>query len=67
MTVTEVEMKAELYALESRIYQLEQDMKHMAKVGDLVEVEQHVHGDVYELKDVVIKRIIKYKEVGENG
>ena len=63
--MTDTEIKANLYALESRIYQLEQDMKHMAKVGDLVEVEQHVYGDVYEIKDVVIKRIIKYKEAEE--
>lgn len=65
--MTDTEIKANLYALESRIYQLEQDMKHMATVGDLVEVEHHGYGDVYELKDVVIKRIIKYKEVEENG
>lgn len=65
--MTDTEIKANLYALESRIYQLEQDMKHMAEVGDLVEVEQHVYGDVYELKDVVIKRIIKCKEVEDNG
>jgi len=67
MAETEVKMKERLDALESRIYQLEQDMKHMVKVGDLVEVEQHIYDDVYELKDVVIKGIIKYKEVGENG
>ena len=65
--MTDTEIIANLYALESRIYQLEQDMKHMAKVGDLVEVEQYVYGDVYELKDVVIKRIIKCKEVEDNG
>ena len=65
--MTDTEIKANLYALESRIYQLEQDMKHMAQVGDLVEVEQHVYGDVYEVKDAVIKRIIKYKEVEDNG
>lgn len=67
MAETEIKMKERLDALENRIYQLEQDMKHMATVGDLVEVELHVYGDVYELKDVVIKRIIKYKEVEENG
>lgn len=67
MAETEVKMKERLDALENRIYQLEQDMKRMAKVGDLVEVEQHIYDDVYELKDVVIKRIIKYKEAEENG
>lgn len=65
MAVTEVEMKAKLDILEKRIYQLEQDMKHMVKVGDLVEIERHVYGDVYELKDVVIKRIIRNKEAKE--
>lgn len=65
--MTDTEIKANLLALERRIYQLEQDMKHMAKVGDLVEVEHHVYDDVYELKDVVIKGIIRYKEVEENG
>lgn len=65
MAETEVEMKVKLDVLESRIHQLEQDMKYMAKVGDLVEIERHVYGDVYELKDVVIKRIIRNKEAKE--
>ena len=62
--MTDTEMIADLYALEQRIYQLEQDMKHMANVGDLVEVEWHLYGDVYERRNVVIKDIAKlYREV----
>ena len=57
--MTDTELKANLYALERRIYQLEQDMKHMANVGDLVEVEWHIYGDVYERRNVVIKGIAK--------
>lgn len=55
--MTDTEIKANLYALESRIHQLEQDMKHMAKVGELVEVEWCIYGDVYERRDVVIRGI----------
>lgn len=55
--MTDAEIKANLYALERRIYQLEQDMKHMAKVGDLVEVEWHLYGDVYQLREVVVKGV----------
>lgn len=57
--MTDTEIKANLYALENRIYQLERDMKHMANVGDLVEVDIHLYGDVYERKNVVIKDIAK--------
>ena len=57
--MTDTELKANLYALESRIYQLEQDMKHMANVGDLVEIDLHLYGDVYERRTVVIKDIAK--------
>lgn len=56
--MTDTEMKANLYAHERRIYQLEQDMKHMAKVGDFVEVEWHKYGEVYETRIVEIKRIL---------
>ena len=38
--MTDTEIKANLYALEQRIYQLEQKIKHMADVGDMVEVEK---------------------------
>lgn len=57
--MTDTEIKANLYALERRINQLEQDMKHMANVGDLVEVEWHLYGDVYERRNVVITGIAK--------
>ncbi len=64
--MTDTELKANLYALERRIYQLEQDMKHMANVGDLVEVELHLYGDVYERRTVVIKDIAKvYRGIEE--
>lgn len=33
--MTDTEMKANLYSLEKRIYQLEQKMAHMADVGDM--------------------------------
>jgi hypothetical protein len=56
--MTDTEMKANLYALEKRIYQLEQKIEHMADVGDMVEVEWHIHGDVYETRNVEIKRIL---------
>ena len=57
--MTDTEMKANLYALEQRIYQLEQKMKHMADVGDMVEVEWNLYGDVYERRVVRVKDIIK--------
>ena len=57
--MTDTEMKTNLYLLEKRIYQLEQKIKHMADVGDMVEVEWHLYGDVYETRNVEIKRILK--------
>ena len=57
----DVETTANLYTLERRIRQLEQKIEHMADVGDIVEVEQHLHGNVYSVKNVEIKRIIKKK------
>lgn len=57
--MTDTQIKANLYALEQRIYQLEQKIKHMADVGDMVEVECHLYGDVYETRNVEIKRILK--------
>lgn len=57
----DTETTANLYALEQRIHQLEQKIEHMADVGDIVEVECHIHGDVYERKEVTIKRILKGK------
>ena len=48
--MTDTEIEANLYALEQRVYELEQKIKHMADVGDMVEVEQHLYGDVYEIK-----------------
>ena len=57
--MTDKEMKANLYALEQRIYQLEQKIEHMADVGDMVEVEWHIYGYVYERRNVVIKGIAK--------
>ncbi len=58
----DTEMKANLYALEQRIDQLEQKIEHMAHVGDLVEVEWHVQGDIYASRHVEIKRILKKDE-----
>lgn len=57
--MTDTEMKANLQALEQRIHQLEQKIKHMADVGDMVEVEWHKYGEVYETRTVEIKRILK--------
>ena len=57
--MTDTEMKANLYALEQRIFQLEQKIEHMADVGDMVEVEWHIHDDVYGVRNVEIKRILK--------
>ena len=57
----DIETTAVLSALERRIYYLEQKMEHMADVGDMVEIEQHLHGNVYSIKNVEIKRIIKKK------
>ena len=65
--MTDTELKANLYALESRIHQLEQDMKHMANIGDLVEIDLHIYGDVYERKTVVIKDIAKVYRGIEDG
>ena len=55
----DTETTANLYALEQRIYQLEQKIEHMADVGDMVEVEWHLYGDVYETRNVVIRGIAK--------
>lgn len=64
--MTDTEMKTNLYLLEKRIYQLEQKIKHMADVGDMVEVEWHLYGDVYERREVVVKDIAKaHREVKE--
>ena len=64
--MTDSEIQAKLYALEQRIYQLEQKIKHMADVGDMVEVEWHLYGDVYERREVVVKGIAKaHREVEE--
>ena len=57
--MTDTEIKANLYALEQRIYQLEQKIEHMATVGDLVEIDLHLYGDVYERRIIVIKDIAK--------
>ena len=61
--MTDTEIKTNLYLLERRIYQLEQKIKHMADVGDMVEVEWHLYGDVYERRNVVIKDIAKLYRV----
>ena len=57
--MTDTEIKANLYALEQRIYQLEQKIEHMADVGDMVEVEWHKYGEVYETRRVEIKSVLK--------
>ena len=57
--MTDIEIRANLYELESRIYQLEQKIAHMADVGDMVEVEWELNGDIYETRNVEIKRILK--------
>lgn len=56
--MTDTEMKAILNSLEGRIYQLEQKIEHMANVGDTVEVEWKLYGDVYETRYVEIMRIM---------
>lgn len=64
--MTDTEIKTNLYLLEKRIDQLEEKINHMANVGDLVEVELHLYGDVYERRTVVIKDIAKvYRGVEE--
>ena len=63
--MTDTEIIANLYAFEQRIYQLEEKIRHMADVGDMVEVEWHLYGDVYETRNVVIKRIIKSEREGK--
>ena len=64
--MTDTQLTANFYELEKRIYYLEQKIKHMADVGDLVEVEWHLYGDVYETRNVVIRRIVKKEQTGEN-
>lgn len=64
--MTDTELKANFYALEKRIYQLERDMRRTANIGDLVEVDIHLYGDVYERKIAVIKDIAKTHGVIEN-
>ena len=61
--MTDTALMANLYALEQRIYQLEQKTQHMAEVGDMVEVEQHLYGDVYERRVVTVKGITKEQVV----
>ena len=63
--MTDVEMKANLYLLERRIYQLEQKIAHMADVGDMVEVKWNLYGDVYETRNVEIMRILKESQESE--
>jgi hypothetical protein len=60
MTIQYMENKIE--ELEKRICQLEQKIKHMAEVGDTVEVECHLYGDVYEIRHVEINDIMKGEE-----
>lgn len=57
--MTDTEIKANLYSLEQRIHQLEEKIKHMADVGDSVEVEWHLYGDIYQTRKVVITDIVK--------
>lgn len=57
--MTDTEIKANLYALEQRIYKLEQKIEHMADVGDMVEIEWRIHDAVYEIRNVEINRILK--------
>lgn len=60
--MTDTEIKANLYMLERRINQLEQKMKHTADIGAVIEVEQHLYGNIYESKRVVIKGVEKAHE-----
>ena len=57
--MTDTEIKANLYSLEKRICQLEEKIEHMADVGDLVEVEWCLYGDIYETRKVMITDIVK--------
>lgn len=57
--MTDALLTANFYELKERVYYLEQKIKHMADIGDLVEVEWCLHGDVYETRNVEIKRIVK--------
>lgn len=60
MTIQYMENKIE--ELEKRLYQLEEKINHMADVGDMVEVEWHKYGEVYETRIVEIRRILKGEE-----
>ena len=51
--------ESDLYALEQRVHKLEEKIEKLAGVGDMIEVEQHRYGDVYERKNYVIKDITK--------
>ena len=53
--MTNTELIANLYALEQRIFQLELKTKHMADIGDMVEVEWQIQDDVYERRAVIVK------------
>ena len=55
--MTDTEIRTNLYMLEKRISQLEEKIKHMASVGNSVEVEWNLYGDVYEKRKVEIKNI----------
>ena len=55
----DIELKAILNTLEGRIHQLEQKINKMANVGDTVEVEWKLYGDIYETRYVKIMRIIE--------
>lgn len=57
--MTDIEIKTNLYALEKRICHLEEKIRHMVDVGDMVGVEQHLYGDVYETRNVMITHISK--------
>lgn len=62
--MTDTEIKANLYALERRIYQIEQDMKRTIKVGNIVDIEQHLYGDVYE-NNVCLVKGVQDNTIGE--
>lgn len=60
--MTDTEITAILYSLEQRIHQLEQKIKHMPDVGDVIEVEELLYGDVYEIKSLSIAGVTKAHE-----
>lgn len=51
--------ESDLYALEQRVRKPEEKIEKLAGVSDTIEVEQHIYGDMYEIKKLAVKDIVK--------